>query len=116
MHTPGFIGVHAQELGARVVAARSHDPLGRLTCGLKRCTCPEVVRAVHRPDAAPTARSVAESCKTRVTEHGRPLGGTTDSQTPPHPPHAAHARAPRREGDKLAPLWYEQLGLAQASA
>ena len=48
--------------------------------------------------------------------HGRPLGGTTDSQTPPHPPHAAHARAPRREGDKLAPLWYEQLGLAQASA
>ena len=67
MHTPGFIGVHAQELGARVVAARSHDPLGRLTCGLKHSTAPEAVRAVHRPDAAPTAPSVAKGVKTRVT-------------------------------------------------
>ena len=67
MHTPGFIGVHAQELGARVVAARSHDPLGRLACGLKWCTCPEVVRAPNRSDAAPTAPSVAKGVKTRVT-------------------------------------------------
>jgi len=67
MHTPGFIGVHAQELRARVVAALSHDPLGRLTCGLKWCTAPEVVRAPNRSDAAPTAPSVAKGDKTRVT-------------------------------------------------
>ena len=41
---------------------------------------------------------------------GRPLGGSADSQTPPHPSHHAHARAPRRENDKLAPLWYECAG------
>ena len=45
---------------------------------------------------------------------GRPLGGSADSQTPPHPSHHAHARAPRRENDKLAPLWYECPGLVQA--
>ena len=52
-----------------------------------------------------------------LAEHdvaGRPLGGSTDSQTPPHPSYAAHARAPRRENDKLAPLWYECAGLVQA--
>ena len=45
---------------------------------------------------------------------GRPLGGSADSQTPPHPSHHAHARAPRRENDKLAPLWYECAGQVPA--
>ena len=52
-----------------------------------------------------------------LAEHdvaGRPLGGSADPQTPPHPSYHAHARAPRRENDKLAPLWYECPGLVQA--
>ena len=52
-----------------------------------------------------------------LAEHdvaGRPLGGSADSQTPPHPSHHAHARAPRRENDKLAPLWYECAGQVPA--
>ena len=75
-------------------------------------------KRVHRPRRKAVKHDARDAYMVwLLAEHdvaGRPLGGSTDSQTPPYPSYAAQARAPRRENDKLVPLWYECAGLVQA--